>query len=245
MAYSKIAGFVLSFGIASSAAASTGSDSGGYGDSGYDGGDDTETQGTDTGYSTDSDGATTNDWCGDNCTSQGATPSIVAPLDGATVPSTFNVSVDAPAGCWCDTCGCNDDPVFYVAVHVDGENLASCQNGCWAEGFELTLAPGQHTLELIVETSYSSQNSVPIVIVVQDAEVEPDTTGNAPADLDPETTGVSSPAEEEEEEGGLETRGCGCNASDPSPAALVFLLLPFALRRRAQVATASSRRTTT
>jgi MYXO-CTERM domain-containing protein len=241
MAYSKIAAFLLSFGIATTAAASTGSGSGGYGDSGYDGGDDTETQGTDTGYSTDSDGATTNEWCGDNCSAAGATPTILSPADGAIVDATFHLSVAIPPLCACDTCGCNDEQAAYVNVLVDGMSSTSCgDEACWQRGFDLTLAPGEHTIELYTESGFTGSNSTPIVVVVQEGPVEPETTGAAQPE--PETTGASSPAEEEED---LESRGCTCNAGDPSPAALLFLVLPFVLRRRAQVAIASSSRTTT
>ena len=164
-------------------------------------------------------------------------PAITSPTDGATVATTFVLRFDAPPGCSCDTCGCWDDPPSWVSITVDDEGFGSCDDPtCIANGVELTLAPGDHSIRIMSEFSFHVSQSEPILVHVQDAVAETDTsdalTGGATE------TGDASPATEDDD-APADASGCGCNTTAPSPAALVLLLTPFALRRRSRPRAAS------
>ena len=150
----------------------------------------------------------------------GCTPSdepyaeFLEPMDGATVPETFMVSVAARDVCFCNFCQGIYQPMS-VQLEVDGEpygdpcDMATCD-------LAVTASPGQHEIGVRVEYCEQEQPFTPITIQV--------TVEAAGTDTDTDGAGAS----------GGDGKGCTCAASAGAPASVLPLagLVLWGRRRR-------------
>ncbi len=128
---------------------------------------------------------------------------FLEPMDGATVPETFMVSVAARDVCFCNFCQGVYAPMS-MWIEVDGEpygdpcDMATCD-------FAVTASPGPH--EIGVRVRYCDREELFSPVTIQ---VTVEATGGT------DTDGAAA--------GGDDGKGCACAAGAGAPASV----LPFA-----------------
>jgi MYXO-CTERM domain-containing protein len=172
---------------------------------------------------------------------------IVSPIDGAVVGTTFEVRVTAPHTCYCDTCGCVAENPFTTTLRIDGSSYDNCNgDGCDTSDhtFVVKLPAGTYQLDAAADHDLAVEFSEKIMVTVEGESTSGDTTAGADAGVTvgmttaPPTTGnggSSSGTGDAAASDGGSTGGCGCRApSNPSGplGALLSVLVLGTLRRR-------------
>ena len=109
------------------------------------------------------------EFCGDRCSGT-AEVTFASPSDGAVVPPSFTVTLEATDDCYCDTCGCFPEASESLGLALDGENVGSCAASPCV--IEVVAEPGEHTLTGSAQWFFSEDSMSIEIHVDGDAATE-------------------------------------------------------------------------
>lgn len=119
---------------------------------------------------------------------------IVAPQNGAVVPTQFGVRVTYGDITWCDTDGCTNEPVFGLQLIVDNASKLAYCSPCPPDeaNFDVMLPPGDHTLQARATRTGGEESSEEVSFTVLEAAT---TSGTSDASISTTATTGSNTGE--------------------------------------------------